>query len=290
MWLRENGDPENEPVHSIEEMRFLVVHSTTLAGRFDKSLGRKLDTEREVLQRFERRAGRKGFDCEADALRAAGEAVGKIKLHRVEVRVEPEVRTLKRKKRGRPAKGEAAPTQTRWKVVFDATVDTEAVAEARRKNGCFVLITDKLQEDGCTDVDFLAEYRHQYLVENHTGFRRLESEGMVSPMFLKTPSRIRAMGLVLVLALMVRNDIQFTLRRALREREQTLPHPFTNKEVDNLTTEMAMAWFDDVVVVHAGLRGDELTRQPLRLAEPALRILELLDIPLEVFARPPPLR
>ena len=38
-----------------------------------------------------------------------------------------------------------------------------------------------------------------------------------------------AMGLVLILALMVRNYIQGTLRSELAARGETLPHPFTKK-------------------------------------------------------------
>ena len=55
--------------------------------------------------------------------------------------------------------------------------------------------TSSTRENGPTDAEILAEYRHQYLVENHTGFRWIKSEGKVSPMFLKTPKRIRAVVL-----------------------------------------------------------------------------------------------
>ena len=109
-------------------------------------------------------------------------------------------------------------------------------------------------------------------------------------MFLKTPRRIRAMGLVLVLALMVRNYIQFTLRGELKRRDETLLHPFTKKAVDDLTTEMAMDWFAGVVIVHAGVGDGPMVRQLPRLRQTARRILELLGLSIEVFARPPPLR
>jgi hypothetical protein len=36
--------------------------------------------------------------------------------------------------------------------------------------------------------------------------------------FLETPTRIRALGCVFMIALMVRNYIQFTLRRQMKER------------------------------------------------------------------------
>jgi hypothetical protein len=53
---------------------------------------------------------------------------------------------------------------------------------------------------------------------------------------------------------------------------------------------MAMAWFDDVVVVHVSLGDEALARQAPKLREPARRILGLLGVPVHVFARPPPIR
>ncbi len=288
--LRAGGDPASEPVESVEELRFLVVHSNRLASKFDDALPRRLKKERAQLERSQRRMARKGFACDGDARRAAEEVSKKVHYHEVTMTVSSEVRTLKRARQGRPRDNEPAPTEVRWVVSFDLVVDEAAVVRARQRASCFVLISDKLEGHyEFTDAQMLAEYRHQHLVENHCGFRWLKSEGEVSPMFLKTPRRIRAMGLVLVFALMVRNYIQFTLRKQLRERGETLPHPFTKKEVDNLTTEMAMAWFDDVVVVHAGIDDTGLVRQEPKLRPPALRILELLGVPREAFARPPPL-
>jgi transposase len=50
----------------------------------------------------------------------------------------------------------------------------------------------------------LDEYRHQSMVEGHTGFRWLKRPAAVAPVFLETPTRIRALGFVFMIALMVR--------------------------------------------------------------------------------------
>ena len=93
----------------------------------------------------------------------------------------------------------------------------------------------------------LSEYRHPHSIECPTGFRWLKGPAAMAPVFLKTPCRIRAMGLVLILALMVRNCIQGTLRTELAERDETLPHPFTRKEEDSLTPEMAFEHFGGLI-------------------------------------------
>ena len=131
----------------------------------------------------------------------------------------------------------------------------------------------------------LSDYRHQHSIECPTGFRWLKGPAAVAPVFLKTPGRIRAMGLVLILALMVRNYIQGTLRTELAERDETLPHPFTRKEEDSLTPDMAFEHF-------GGLMGQVITmgehrrRMPVQLGEVALRILSLFELNAEIFNPP----
>ncbi len=64
-------------------------------------------------------------------------------------------------------------------------------------------------------------------------------------MFLHTPSRIAALGVVLMLALMVRNYIQFELRRQLVAQEKTVPsrlrRPTTKPTTETATTHRV--WF-----------------------------------------------
>jgi transposase len=279
---------DDEATLSIEEMRMLVVHSSALASKFEAALPARIEKELTRTADFERRTGRKGFGCEGDAKAAAEKHRATLRFHTAQVIVEPHTQTQKRAGPGRPPAGSKVPTKTVWKVRYEMSRDEPAIEQARRRASCFVLITDWLEEeDRWSDADVLACYRHQYLVENHTGFRWLKSEALVAPMFLKKTTRIRAMGLVLILALMVRNYLQFTLRASLEEQEETLPHPFTKKQENNLTTEMAMEWFAEVVIVHTAFGDGPLTRNAPLLRAPALRILGLLKIPTSCFSHPP---
>lgn len=92
-------------------------------------------------------------------------------------------------------------TETLWFVEFSLEPDAGAIAVARREASCFVLITDWLREQW-DDRRVLAGYRHQYIIEGHTGIRWLKGPAAVVPVFLNKPERIRALGLILVLALM----------------------------------------------------------------------------------------
>jgi len=171
-------------------------------------------------------------------------------------------------------------------VAATLTLDTSAVLHARREASCFPLVTDHVDTPGWNDVRILAEYRHQGIVEGVTGFRWLKGPAAVAPMFLKTPTRMRALGLVMVLALMVRNYWQFTMRASARAAGEALLHPFTKRPVNNLTAEMAMDHFAAVQALRVRT-NDEWVRPPQKLTYTAEQILRHLSIPASVFWTPP---
>ncbi|MDP2317230.1 MAG: hypothetical protein Q8P41_30365 [Pseudomonadota bacterium] len=197
-----------------------------------------------------------------------------------------ETRLLPRPKRGRPPKGEEAPTQIVWVVSAGVELDPDAVVHERRHASCFPLVTDHLDTPGWDDARILAEYRHQGIVEGTTGFRWLKGPAAVSPMFLKTPTRMRALGLVMVLALMVRNYWQFQMRKAARDAGEKIMHPFTKRPVSNLTAEMAMEHFGGMQALRLRIEGGPWRRVPGRLSEVALLILGYLGVSETVFWTP----
>lgn len=289
----ETAAGEEGPV-SVEDLRFLVVFSDNLTAEFDRRLDRRLAKDKESVAKAVKRANRKGFACEADAREAAAAIASTVGLHVATIQTRSEEEPIKRSGPGRPRKGEVQRTRTVWNIGVDLEVGDDLVRTARHRAGCFVLITDWAEEQW-DDERVLAEYRHQHIIEGHTGFRWLKGPAAVAPIFLKTPTRVRAMGLILILALMVRNYIQATLRSELQRRGETLPHPFTKKPEARLTTEMA---FEHFGAVHTQLvtLGDQSRRMPVRLSDPAVHLLTLFGMDEAVFSpgprkcrgRPPP--
>lgn len=270
-----------------EELRFLVVYSDELAAGFDAALDSKLARDAEKLQDAAKRANGRGFACEADARAAAERVAAKAEFHRVTVTLTSEDIPIKRAGPGRPKRDEVRETRALWRFVLELERDEEVIAATRRRRSCFVLITDWLEEDWA-DARVLSEYRHQSIVEGHTGFRWLKGPAAVAPVFLKTPQRIRAMGLVLILALIVRNYIQWVIRSELKARGDTVPHPFTKKKEANLTPEMAFEHFGALLTQVVTL-GDQTRRMPVRLPDPAVKILSLFSLDATIFQPPPPL-
>jgi hypothetical protein len=82
--------------------------------------------------------------------------------------------------------------------------------------------------------------------------------------------------------------IQFTLRSEMKRRGRGVRHPFRKKPDENLTTEMALVWFDGVMTTALRMPGTDWMRRTTRLSEHALDVLQLLGIDEAVFSRPPP--
>ena len=271
-----------------EPMRCLVVHSDALAHSFDEALPSKLEREVSQLKSLHARLLNKAFACEADARAAMAPLLSRLEWHTAVVEVDPVEVVEKRPSRGRPAKDAPPPrTETVWVPRYTLSPDPAAIDAERRQASCFVLVTD-WSEDEWDDRKVLAEYRHQSIIEGHTGFRWLKGPAGVAPVFLETPTRIRALGLVLVLALMVRNFVQYRLRAAMKKEAKSVAHPLRRRRlVDNLTTEMAMVWFDGATSISLRTDSGEWRRRPTKLAEAALEILALLRIDPRVFTVPP---
>jgi hypothetical protein len=87
---------------------------------------------------------------------------------------------------------------------------------------------------------------------------------------------------------MMRNFVQCRLRAAVKKEARPVAHPLRRRRlVDNLTTEMAMMWFDGVTSVSLRTESGEWKRRPTKLADAALEVLALLRIDPRVFTVPP---
>jgi transposase len=266
------------------EMRLLVVGSDQLEAKFEATLQRKLAQEEQRLVTAVDRANQRAFACRADAEAARTEVLKLLELQNTAVTIVEEEQVEKRSKPGRPKKGEQPPSRTVYRLVLEEVVPNEdAIDKLAFHARHFVLITD--HTEGWDDVRILTEYRHQTLLEGHTGFRWLKNEARVAPVFLHTPRRIAALGLVFVLALMVRNYLQFELRQRLVETKRTIAGRL-GKPVDNPTAETALLPFEGLATVRLLREGVLLQRLRPKLPPDVLTILEVLRLPRDIYVLP----
>ena len=123
-------------------------------------------------------------------------------------------------RRGRPA-STAQPTLT-WQVQSTLTVLPDQVAQEAARRACFIVGTNLLDAATLPDETVIATYLQQGSVER--GFRFLKDPlFLASSVFLKKPTRIMALGFIMVLCLLVYRLAEHRLRDQLAAHGQTLP-------------------------------------------------------------------
>jgi transposase len=297
-------DPNTEQ-RTLTPHRFLIVHSSQLATTFEEGRADRLDRERTSGTAAFRKQQRTVYACEADAQAVRTGLEGSAKFHAIDAVVEARSIPLPRSRRGRPRAGPPTPTEAGWGVTLRSiTPDEAAIAHARHHASHFVLLPDHLDTQDWSDARVLGEYRAQDMIEGHTGFRWLKGVADVAPVFLHPPHRIAALGLVFLLALMVRNWIEGRIRAALCRTQEKLPN-MNDQPTSRPTTEAAMRLFQFVTVllvvrqVPVSIRDETMLQDP-SLQPPAQvlerrvygmstdgeKVLRLLDMSSDIFAVP----
>jgi transposase len=201
------------------EQRWLVIYSEARQKRLkrtvDKQLARQSDQERKAFKKF----CAQPFACEPDARQALEQFKGTLALSQIAGEA---IRTTSHYGgRGRPQKG-----QTPERVAY---VITGALASslARRQalleqKSCFVLATNELDAQTLGAQEVLSAYKGQSVPER--GFRFLKDpQFLASALYLKKPERIMALLMVMTVCLLVYAALEYRLRKALGEHDETFP-------------------------------------------------------------------
>ena len=113
--------------------------------------------------------------------------------------------------------------------------DAEAIRQSKQHKGCFVLGTN-IEADDLRDEEVIAAYKAQSQVEG--GFRFLKDPlFFVSSLFVKKPTRIQGLLMVMTLALLVYAVAQRRLRQALVRHKESLPN-----QINQLTQRPTLRW------------------------------------------------
>jgi transposase len=159
------------------------------------------------------------FACLPDA-KAAVSRIPKGKFHRLTA----EVQEIPKYGRGRPrADGTQKIAGMAYSLKLNIERNEEAIAKAEKEAGCFVLITNASAEgeESVDSKELLTIYKDQDTVERNFGF--LKDHAIVNALFLKTPARLEALGLILIISLMVWRLMEGTMRVSLKGSDAKLP-------------------------------------------------------------------
>lgn len=200
------------------KQRWLVVESESKTALDQKQLTKKI--EKATVQAHQQLAQlqRQEFACREDAQTALHQWSNSLDWHELEnITV---VEKCHYARRGKPRPQEL-PTRRSYHAQATLRLHQEKVQNAQRQAGRFVLATNQLDGDSWSDVQLLSQYKEQQGVER--GFRFLKDPlFLASSVFLKTPERIMALSLIMVLCLLVYSIGQRQLRQSLEEQGETV--------------------------------------------------------------------
>lgn len=198
-------------------MRLLVVESSALLEKSEAAL----EKEEAGLGPLIREMEKKEFVCAEDAEKEYSRFVKRreLKLFKPEMQI---VRHTKEKwPRGRRNEKTKPVVSETYQIRIPAVRRNEDACRQYIQNAsCFVLISN-ITDENITDTDLLKTYKGQYVVEN--SFRQLKGPSLASVIYLKNPTRIKALEMLLSFALLIRALIQYRLRDGLKTYQKENP-------------------------------------------------------------------
>lgn len=214
------------------EQRWIVIWSNSAFERAKKTLEKRVKKEQKVIEKQIFHLQAKRFDKESLAVKKLEQLAKKWKYHRIK---ETELkRHVCYAQKGRPTK-DTPIKNIEWQIHAAFEINQDRLELEKNHNACFVLATSIPKEELNDEAVFWA-YKEQSHVER--GFRFLkEPVFFVSSLFLKKPSRIEGLLMVMTLALLVYSIAQRRMRSELKRLGQTLPN-----QINQPTNKPTLRW------------------------------------------------
>lgn len=262
-----------ESAYAGVKQRWVVVYSPEAYQRAIKRVDRHcLKQSTAELKAFEALC-RREFACRVDAEKALAESKKTQTLTTIASSGIEEIPHYPG--RGRPGKGQK-PTFTYRITGTLASLPASRLTKLQQQS-CFLLATNQLDTQTLSDEELMAAYKDQQKVER--GFRFLKDPlFLASSLYLKSPKRIMALMMVMTLCLLVYAALEYRLRQALKEQQQSFPNQ-KGQPVQNPTMRWIFQLFVGIhlLVIQTGqilvLNLKEHHQQVLRLLGPPYEAL-----------------
>ena len=212
--------------------RWLVVYSQAAFERAEATLKKATQRESEAItkQLFHLQAQR--FGTPQAAHKALTVLAKDWKYHRV---ASSQLTEHKRYAgTGRPTPRTPLKASA-WQIQAHVHADDEALERDKQTKACYVLGTN-IDASALRDAEVIIAYKGQAQVEG--GFRFLKDPlFFVSSLFVKKPSRIEGLLMVMTLALLVYSVAQRRLRAQLTTHQETVPN-----QINQPTASPTLRW------------------------------------------------
>lgn len=250
------------------EQRWLIVYSESAYQRAGKTLAKAQAREYEKVSKrlFHLQARR--FDTAESAQEALGKIVKKLSYHKLEMA--ELTQHIQYAFRGRP-KADSAIKGIKWQITATVVPDTSKISHKQCQEACYVLGTS-IPDSQLSDLEVIDGYKGQGAVER--GFRFLKSPVFfVSSLYVKKPSRIEGLLMVMTLALLIYSVAQRRMRRQLESIGETVPN-----QINQPTSRPTLRWvFQMLEGIHRVLVsvGKQVTYTMDGITDLRMKILQL---------------
>ena len=208
-------------IHYNIVQRWLVVYSEKARERSKKTLEKSCKKEHILIEKEIWHLSNQAYDCEGDAEKALKKLLKKCRFHTLDTQEINQKKVYEYK--GRP-KAETVPSTVRYFILGTIKQDKETLDKMLNEKSCYVLATN-IATDELNEVEIIQAYKRQNSSIENMGFRFLKDPiFFTSSLFLKKPSRIMGLLMVMTLALLVYSIAQRRLRNKLEENKETLPN------------------------------------------------------------------
>ena len=265
--------------------RFIVVRSSSLDRRKEKSLKNRIEKEKIALTKSINELNKLDFVCEPDAQRAWDAWLKKnpAKYHLVSNSLVQESVQERRAQRGRPkANADKPPSKTVYRIQACLVGENnEAIQKAYELERTFILISNDFD---ISAEEVLRNYKDQYKVEQKFGF--LKDPQYVGPLFMKKEERLIALHHVLLMTLLVYSLFQLRVRRTLK----TEGHPFVIAGTYKTFTPKAksiLEYVKKLCILRIKTPTGTIRQLPANVTSNAKKVIALAGFDVSIYITPP---
>lgn len=286
---REDGPPDiyrvaESPIRSVEGYRIVWVWSSLKADQDQRSRQARIEKGILALEVLEtrlrgKRSRFKDVDSVSQAAQAALQATGAQRwlvftIHEITEE------SFRQEKQGRPGSTTRYLRRQRRRFRIEWRPAPETIDYDAHTDGMFPLLTNDM---GLSAADVLEKYKYQPQLEKR--HEQLKTVRAVTPVLLKSVTRIEALLMVYFLALLMDALIEREMRRAMKAaRIPSLPLYPEERACRAPTTDRLLEILGDLSK-HTLLLDDAVTQTfPPELSDLQRDILRLLGVPLSAYA------
>ena len=258
------------------EQRWLIVLSEARRQQELDQFERRILCEQEKLGKQAKKLQRQVFNCEVDAQKALKQFAKTYKLHTIVGHINSSERYAQA---GRPKVD--SPIVIDWQIQVTFDRDEAKIDQAQKPLGKYIFATNVLDKLELPAEELLSVYKEQNCSVER-GFRFLKDPFFfASSFFLKKPSRIMALLMVMGLSLLIYALAEHNLRQQLLEQDQSIPDQ-KGKSTQNPTMRRVFQMFEGIHILNIET-AQFRKRMVTNVQEVHLQIATLLGDPILKF-------